>query len=230
MILRTARYFGIRFKCPCCGGHFRKFFSYGVHPRPNAQCPRCESLERHRLLWLYLQQHTNLFTADLKLLHIAPEPVFQNKFQTMSNLDYISADLESPLAQIKMDITEIPYPDNTFHAILCSHVLEHVEDDRKALRELFRVLKPGGWAILQSPIDLKRDKTFEDPEIVSPGTRERFFGQHDHVRLYGRDYKDRLTEAGFTVRIDDFVKTLDTQAVEKYRLEKDEYIYFCQKT
>jgi predicted SAM-dependent methyltransferase len=145
----------------------------------------------------------------------------------MSNLDYVSADINSPLAMVKMDITNIPCEDNSFDTILCSHVLEHVMDDQKAMRELFRVLKPEGWAILQVPIDCERDKTFEDPNIVSPEDREKFFGLSDHVRVYGLDYKDRLEKAGFKVKVDHYVKNLGDDMVEKHRLWRGEDIYFC---
>ncbi len=147
----------------------------------------------------------------------------------MPNLDYVSAGLDSPLAMVKMDITNIAYGDNSFDAILCVHVLEHVMDDQTAMSELFRVLKPGGWAILQSPIDLNRDKTFEDPNIVLPEDRERIFGQNDHVRIYGRDYEDRLAKAGFALKVDSYVKDLGPVLIKKYGLAKDEDIYLCSK-
>jgi SAM-dependent methyltransferase len=198
-LLRPLWYVGNRYNCPCCGWHFRKFLPFGIKRRPNAQCPKCGSLERHRLLWLFVKSRTNLFSDNLKVLHFAPEYCLQRILRLMPNLDYVSADLDSPLATIKMDITNILFKDNSFDVILCSHVLEHIIDDYKAMRELFRVLKPGGWGILQTPIDSKRDKTFEDSRIVSPEERERFFGQSDHVRIYGRDYVDRLKEAGFEV-------------------------------
>jgi SAM-dependent methyltransferase len=127
-----------------------------------------------------------------------------------------------------MDITKIPCKDNAFDVVLCNHVLEHVVDDQKAMRELFRVLVPGGWAIVQSPIDSQRAKTFEDPTILSAHDRERAFGQHNHVRMYGRDYKDRLEKAGFTVNVDSYAIDLDTETVRKYGLP-DEEIYFCTK-
>lgn len=223
-------YMGNRFICPCCNGHFRKFLPAGVKPRPNALCPRCGSLERHRLLWLYLRDRTNLFSNNIiKVLHFAPEHILQDLLSSLPNLDYISADLDSHLAMVKMDITNILYEDNSFDVILCSHVLEHVIDDQKAMKELFRVLKHGGWAILQSPIDIKRNKTFEDPGIVLPEDRERVFGQCDHVRIYGLDYKDRLEKAGFTVKVDGYVRELGVNIIQKYGLMKDEDIYFCTK-
>lgn len=218
---------GYRFTCPICGGHFRKLLPFGVKPRPNARCPRCGSLERHRLLWLYLKAKTNLFADDLKFLDIAPMDCLQRKFRAMPNLDYISVDLESPIAMVKMDITDMQFPSNYFDCIICYHVLEHIFDDRKAMAEIFRVLKPGGWAILQVPI--LRDKTFEDPSVTAPEDRERIFGQRDHVRIYGLDYRDRLEAVGFNVKVDDYVKQLSEDAIKKYGLMEDETIYFCSK-
>lgn len=226
--LRSVFYSGQQFICPCCGGHFRKFLPCGVNPRPNAKCPKCGSLERHRLVWLYLKEKTNLFNENLKMLHIAPEILFAKRFSHTPNIDYISADLSSPLAMVKMDITNIEYEENYFDVILCNHVLEHVIDEQKAMKELLRVLKPNGWAILQVPLDSKRDKTFEDPTIVLPEDRERLFGQDDHVRVYGRDYKNRLEKAGFTVKVDSYVRELGSDMVSRYRLP-DEEIYFCTK-
>jgi predicted SAM-dependent methyltransferase len=226
---RSLFYIGNRFICPCCNGHFRTFLQFGIKSRPNALCPKCGSLERHRLLWLYLKHRTNLFSENLKVLHFAPEYIFQRTFKTMLNLDYISADLDSPIALVKIDITNILYKDNMFDAILCNHVLEHVLDDKKAMRELFRVLKPGGWAIIQVPIWTNRNETFEDQTITSPEQRKRIFGQPDDVRMYGKDYKDRLEKAGFVVKVDDYVKELDAKTIKKYCLMEDEDIYFCIK-
>lgn len=228
-IFRPLWYIGNNVACPVCSRHFRKFAPAGVHPRPNAQCPRCGSRERQRLLWLYLRHRTQFFTDHLKVLDIAPHYLLQKKYKKLKNLDYISADLASPEAMVKMDITDIHLPDNQFDCIICYHVLEHIPDDGKAMSELFRVLKPGGWAILQVPIDPNRDKTFEDPAIVSPKQRQRIFGQYDHVRLYGLDYKDRLETAGFTVKVDNYVGQLPDDLVKKYALMQEEKIYLCSK-
>ena len=225
---RGIRYWGFRFTCPCCNGYFRTFVPFGTKPTQIA-CPRCYSLERHRLLQLYLRGKTNFFKDNLKVLDIAPTQFFQEICKSLSNIDYLSADIFSPLAMIKMDITTIPLPDNRFDCIICYHVLEHVLDDQKAMRELFRVLKPGGWAILQSPVDHNRDKTFEDLTIVSPDERERVFGQNDHVRIYGIDYKGRLEKAGFLVKVDNYVEELGESAIKKFGLTRDEKIYFCTK-
>jgi len=186
-------------------------------------------MKRHRLLWLFLKNRTNLFHDKLKVLHVSPEYFFQKTFKSMSNLDYISADLNSPYAMIRMDVTNILYEGNYFDVILCSHVLEHVIDDKKAMMEFFRVLKPGGWAILQVPVFTDREHTFEDPQIKTPEEREIAFGQKDHVRIYGLDYRKRLEEAGFIVIVDDYVKGLSLEMVREFSLNRDENIYICTK-
>lgn len=227
--LRSLIYLGNQVSCPICKKDFRKFLPFGVNRRPNALCPRCGSLERHRLLWLYLRDRTSLFEKRLKVLHFAPEYCLQKELRSMTNLDYLSSDLDSPFSMMKMDITNISFGDNSFDAVLCIHVLEHVRKDEKAMRELFRVLRPGGWAIIQSPIDPTRERTFEDPAIVSPRDRERYFGMADHVRIYGLDYESRLKKAGFVVLADGFGKDLKDEIVEKYGLGAVEDIYYCIK-
>jgi SAM-dependent methyltransferase len=201
----------------------------GESARPNAQCPRCGAVERHRLIWLFLRDCTNLFSEKLKLLHIAPEPVFQRKFKSMSNLEYISADINSPLADVKMDITDIDYEDGVFDAILCSHVLDYVSDDIKALCELFRILKRGGWAILQSRIDKDREITFEDPSINTPEKKKLAFGQSDLCRIYGRDYIERIKSVGFQVREEAYGSVLGAEQCARYGLIEGEPVYFCLK-
>jgi SAM-dependent methyltransferase len=227
--IRGLFYLGNRFICPVCGGNFRKFLDFGPASQPNEQCPRCLSLKRHRLLWFYLKDKTNFFDDNFKVLHMAPEYCFYQRFSKQKNLDYISADIQSPLAQVKMDITNIVYEDNFFDVILCNHVLEHIPDDGKAMKELWRVLKPGGWAIMQVPIDINRQQTYENPSIESPEERKRLFGQEDHVRWYGLDYKDRLELAGFAVKVDSYVKELGNDVIKKYSLRETENIYFCTK-
>jgi hypothetical protein len=228
--LQSVPYLGNQVTCPCCGGHFRHFLphAYEVIARLNALCPRCHCAERHRLLWLYLHNRTNFFRDNLKVLHFAPEYIFERKIRKCSNLDYITADLLSPDVMVHMDITDIPYTDNTFDVILCSHVLVYVQDDRKAMCELYRVLKPGGWAILLVPIDLELATTIEDPSAIDPLERLRRFGQRDHVRIYGRDYLTRLEQAGFTVRQDPYVQELPPSLIERYSL-LDVPIFFCTK-
>jgi SAM-dependent methyltransferase len=186
--------------CPVCAQSSRKFRPGGTFPRSDAKCPRCGSLERHRLAWLYLTQRTDLFDRRPKrVLHIAPEQCFEGRFRARLRDGYLSADLLDPHVMERMDITRIGYPAETFDVVYCSHVLEHVPDDRQALREFRRVLKPTGWAILLVPITANR--SFEDPTIATASERLRVFGQEDHVRRYGPDYVDRLREAGFAVNV-----------------------------
>lgn len=227
--LRSLLYMGNRVTCPCCRGRFRKFLPYGVIPRPNAQCPRCGSKARHRLVWLYLKERTRLFRDHLRVLHFAPEYVFRKQLASCPGLSYVTIDLDSLMAMVRADITHIPFADDSFDVVLCNHVLEHVLDDRRAMRELYRVLKPGGWAILQVPIDMQRAETFEDERIVSPEDRERWFLQKDHVRIYGQDYTDRLAAAGFNVRVEFYAKDLPREVCARYGLRRKRPIYWCTK-
>lgn len=217
--------------CPINGKSYRKFLPYGrINPRENALCPDSLSLERHRLLWLYLKDKTDFFNKKLQFLHIAPEQCFMNAFEKQHGDGYITADIESPLAKVKMDVHHIPFEANTYDIAMCNHVMEHVDDDIKAMSEIYRVLKPGGWAILQVPFfpPLAED-TFEDKSITDPLEREKAYGQDDHVRLYGKDYADRIRKAGFKVTEDDFVKTLSKEDVKRFALPADETIFFCKK-
>jgi SAM-dependent methyltransferase len=223
-------YIGNKVECPVCSSHYHQFLPYGRVGRDNALCPNCLALERHRLMWLYLKEKTDFFKAPHKLLHVAPEYCFINRFEAMKNLDYITADIESPLAKVKMDIHQIPFEANTFDVTFCNHVMEHVTDDIKAMSELYRVLKPGGWAIIQSPLDPRRETTLEDPTITSPADRLKHYWQEDHLRLYGLDYKQRLEKAGFTVTEDRFAAELPVEISKKYALPVGEVIYFCKKT
>jgi SAM-dependent methyltransferase len=225
-------YRGKGVECPVCGSQFRAFIPYGrgTSARNNALCPNCQALERHRLIWLYLREKTDFFQTSKKVLHIAPESCFIHRFEKMKNLDYITADIESPLAKVKMDIHQIPFQDDTFEVAFCNHVMEHVENDIQAMSEIHRVLKPGGWAIIQVPFFSDTlATTFEDKNITSPAEKFKAYGQEDHVRMYGKDYGRRLEKAGFQVVEDDFVKQLDPKIVEKYALPAQEIIYLSKK-
>ncbi|MEQ8473678.1 MAG: class I SAM-dependent methyltransferase [Marinoscillum sp.] len=219
-------YTGNNVECPVCESTFRKFLPYGRKSRENALCPNCLALERHRLIWLYLREKTDFFTTNRKMLHIAPELCFMDRFEALENLDYITGDIESPLAKVKMDIHDIPFDENSFDVIFCNHVLEHVDDDIRAMQEMRRVLKPGGWAILQVPFfyPLKKE-TYEDKSITSPGEREKAFGQDDHVRMYGEDYGKRLASSGFHVIEEKLVMELSPDQLERYALPKEEIIF-----
>ncbi|MGM5469622.1 class I SAM-dependent methyltransferase [Flavobacteriaceae bacterium LMO-SS05] len=210
---------------PIDGKSFKTFLPYGYgKQRNNVLSPSTLSLERHRLLWLYLKNETDFFTASKKVLHFAPEQAFYSRFKKLKNLDYTTTDLNSPLADVKADICKLPFKDNTFDVVLCNHVLEHIPDDTKAMQEMFRVLKVGGMGIFQIPQDLNREKTFEDDSITDKKERSKIFGQYDHVRIYGRDYFDKLRSIGFKVEEVDYTATCSKSEIDKYRLAKGEII------
>ena len=193
---------GVRF-CPVCQSTLVSFGAAGGGRRPDARCRVCASLERHRFVWLYFERCTHLLNPDppQQMLHIAPEPQISRKLRKVKQLDYLSGDLHGHKAMVAVDITNMQFPDESFDYIYCSHVLEHVEEDRRALREFYRVLRPGGLAILMVPIFPKKyPLTFEDFSIRDPQDRERVFGQHNHVRICGLDYSERMEEAGFKVQ------------------------------
>tara|TARA_B100000768_G_scaffold111999_1_gene103757 strand:+ start:123 stop:875 length:753 start_codon:yes stop_codon:yes gene_type:complete len=213
---------GIRFTDPIDGSSYRKFLPYGYQNlRQNALCPGTLSLERHRLLWLYLDRKTNFLTDAIRVLHVAPEQVFYRKFKSFSHWDYTTTDLHSPLADVKADICALPFEDNTYDFILCNHVLEHIPNDLKAMEELYRVLKPGGTAILQVPLEEDRENTFEDDSITDQKERTRIFGQYDHVRIYGQDYYKRLQEVGFEAIPMDFIKEVTEDDIQHFALPSE---------
>ncbi len=229
-IIRTIEYYiiysGKRLYCPVCEKHSRKFKRYGIIPRDNARCFICGSLERHRLVWLYFTKKTNLFDEKpKKVLHIAPEYCFEKKLRKRIGVGYLTADIKGTKVMVKMDITNINYPDESFDVIYCSHVLEHIEDDINAIRELHRILKRNGWAVLMVPI--KGDKTFEDPSINYPDERLKVFGQKDHVRIYGKDFAERLKRGGFKVKEIAPSDFLTTDEISKMAIRGK--IYYCTK-
>jgi SAM-dependent methyltransferase len=225
-------YAGGRLFCPCCEGTFRRFRVYVTESgRRENLCPRCGSLGRHRVDWLFLRQRGLLRPPNgrLRLLHVAPEPAFQRRLAADPNIDYVSGDLDSAFAMERLDVTEIGHGDGSFDAVICNHVLEHVPDDARALHELHRILARGGWAMLQVPLDASAERTREDPSITDPEERRRQFWQHDHVRLYGRDYAERLEAAGFDVTVEAFTEALPADEIERQRLDRDERIYLARK-
>ena len=221
---------GNTYQDPIDGKSFRSFLPYGYEsPRDNVLSPSTLSLERHRLLWLYLKNKTDFFVAPQKVLHFAPEQAFYKRFRKLKNLDYTTTDLNSPLADVKADICNLPFEDDSFDVILCNHVLEHIQEDTKAMKELYRILRPGGWGIFQIPQDLNREDTFEDDLITDKKERAKIFGQYDHVRIYGRDYFEKLRSIGFEVEEVDYTAELSQEDIEKYRLAKGELIPVVRK-
>ena len=221
---------GKKYEDPIDGKTFRKFLPYGYgSPRANVLSPSTLSLERHRLLWLYLTRETDFFSKPLKVLHVAPEQAFYKRFKNQKNLTYITTDLYSPLADVKADLCALPFEDDSFDVIFCNHVLEHIPDDAQAMRELYRVMKKGGWGIFQVPQDINRAHTFEDDTITDPAERTRIFGQYDHVRVYGLDYFDRLRQVGFEVEEITYSTNFTAEEIERYRIVPQEILPLCKK-
>ncbi len=226
LVLISWLYRGNAVQCPVCGGTYRRFLSYGRQRLRLSEA----ALERHRLIWLYLKERTDFFTKPHQVLHIAPELCFIRPFERQHGKLYITADLESPWAKIKMDVQHMPFADNQFNVVLCNHVLEHVENDIQALQEIKRVLRPGGYAILQVPFyHPVPEKTLEDQSIVRPADREKLYGQADHVRRYGKDYLNRIGQAGLKAREVAFAEELGPDVCRRHGLVLTEKIYLAQK-
>ncbi len=243
-IYRRVYYFGFRYKCPLCNSHLRTFRPFGLSlpvfkqkqvagggHREKAVCPVCSCLDRERLLYLYLLLKTDIFKKPQKLLHVAPEKRLSDLIRNQPTIDYMTADLCSKNVMVKMDITDIPFPDCSFDAVLCCHVLEHIPDDRKALKELYRILIPGGWGILQVPLSMLLESTYENSSVKTGKGREKNFGQANHVRIYAKDYKDKLEQVGFRVNV--FKWTDDDRYFggqrNRFGLNEKEYVYFVTK-
>ncbi|MHA6697873.1 class I SAM-dependent methyltransferase [Chryseobacterium sp. A301] len=209
---------------------YRKFLPYGYGtPRPGALAPGTLSLERHRQMWLYLEKETSFFSDSLKVLHMAPEQAFFKRFKRMKNLHYVSADLYSPIVDVKADLLQLPFENEEFDVVFCNHVLEHIVEDRKAMSELYRVLKPGGWGILQVPLKRSEKQTYEDFSITDPKERQIHFGQYDHVRWYGMDYFTRLESVGFEVEVLEYSKNFSKQEQKRYGLSENEILPIVRK-
>jgi len=245
--LRKVFYFGLKFKCSVCGARVRCFRSAGFDfpvlkeldvvggkCRAEDTCPVCLSNSRTRLVHHYLWNELDIASSRLRMLHIAPEYGLYLTIRSLGNIDYLPADLSpkryAHIAPIKhMNVTEIGCPDDSFDAIICNHVLEHVGNDRLAMTELFRVLGPGGWAILQVPISRLLEQTLEDPSISDPSERERRFGQKSHVRIYGSDYVERLTNVGFAVEVFDPGAHWEQETIEALKIDPKEKVFVAHK-
>lgn len=239
---RLSPFLGNEFECPFCGERFKELLPHGEDQavlqeknivgggrRLNALCPCCYSTDRERLLYLFLKHETNVFRDKIKLLHVAPEESLLLVFMKQANVDYLTVDLDDPLAMEVADLTNLQYNNNSFDFIICNHVLEHIPDDRKAMSELYRVLNVGGTAILQVPISLTLDKTYEDPAITTPQEREKAFGQYDHVRIYAKDYKTRLEAAGFCVNEYSLAEKFGEDVCRRYAINHNEHLFICTK-
>ncbi|MCY4562743.1 MAG: methyltransferase domain-containing protein [Flavobacteriaceae bacterium] len=224
-------YRGSNYIDPIDSSSYRTFlvYGYGKNFRKNALCPGTLSLERHRLLWLYLRDGTNLLKRKLKVLHFAPAQPLLRQFKRLNNWDYITTDLESPLVDIKANIYDLPFKDESFDLVICNHVLEHIQDDYRAIKELFRILKFKGELIAMVPLSLARTKTYENSEIKSKKLRKIHFGQYDHVRIYGLDYKNRLERVGFEVELIPYGKNLSKKEQEIFRINRNELIPVAKK-
>ena len=220
------RYSGNKNYCTVCGFNSRMFLPFGDTKRESAMCQNCRSLERHRALITFLRIKTNFFKSQKKVLHFAPEDCFINLFKKQHKNKYLTADLYAP-AMLKMDITNIEFPDNSFNIIICNHVLEHIPNDIKAMNEIWRVLKNNGWAVLNVPTSGK-ENTWEDEKIISKSDRLKFFGHEEHVRYYGKDYKDRLSSIGFDVEVVFPGDFLNSDEIKKQSIIENDPIYFCR--
>lgn len=227
---RALLFFGKKYTCPCCGWELRAFMMGGgsFKTRPFGYCPRCNSKARHRRQWLFLKEKTNLFKANLRLLHVSPQYSLSRNLVEMPNIQYVSIDIQDRANLThRMDLTNLAFESESFDAAICIHVLEHIEEDLKAINELYRVLKPGGWAVISVPLRLDQ-KTYEDPTVTSPEDREREFGESGHFRYYGYDLKDRLESRGFSVELD-LAANINPEVKEKYGLLDDENVFYCIK-
>lgn len=222
-------WFGLRYQCSICGWRLRDFRPVACDPDSKDMCVVCGALARHRFIWLYLKNKTNLYSTPLNVLHFAAEHCFSKRLSRLANINYTTADVAEGYMEV-LNLMDIQKPDATYDVVLCIHVLEHVEDDARAMSEIFRIMKPGGWAILNPHMDLSLEKTLEDPTVTSPEERRRLFNQEDHYRVYGRDLKVRLAKAGFEVHIVPYMDELPIELQKKYSLLTPGVIVLCKKT
>lgn len=223
-------YRGDNFTDPIDNRSYKKLLPYGyVNIRENALAPGSLSLERHRAMYLYLKEKTNIFKDPVRLLHVAPERCFIDMFEKAPNIDYVTADLLSPWAKVHFDVHAIPFPDNSFDVVIANHLLEHVQDDHRVLQEFHRVMKVGGWGIFQVPMDESWEHTQEDPFLTDPVERERRFGQKDHLRMYGHDYEERLRRAGFEVHMVRLGEALPHIDFKRFAVSPGDLIPLCYK-
>jgi hypothetical protein len=230
LFFRAIAFIGFKYICPCCGWRLRAFAMGGasLKSRPCGYCPRCRSKARHRRIWLFLTQQTNLLSQPMQMLEVSPAYSFARRWVRMPHLSFVGADLiVAPHVGLQMDLAAAPFASNSFDAILCVHVLEEIVDDGRAMQELFRVLKPGGWALVSMPTRMDRE-TYEDPTIEAPKERRRAFGEEAHVRIYGHDVIQRLEACGFRVQVD-LATDIDPATRQRFGLRDDENIFYCTR-
>jgi SAM-dependent methyltransferase len=230
LFFRALPFVGARYRCPCCRWRLRGFSAGGrsLRTRVAGYCPRCGSKARHRRIWHFVSENTSLLSAPMSLLEVSPHYSFSRRWVRMNHLRFIGTDLaERPHIAIRMDLTAAPLRSGTFDAILCIHVLEEIPDDRAAMDELFRLVKPGGWVLVSVPTRLDRE-TYEDPSITSRKERRRVFGEEAHVRIYGRDLVERLRRSGFDVHVD-LASDVPEDIVVKLGLRRDENLFLCRR-
>ena len=230
LVLRALLFLGSKYTCPCCGWKMRAFATSGTSFRQRAlsYCPRCNAKARHRRIWLFMEEQTNLFSERLRLLEIAPKFSLARRFTKIPTIDYVAGDLHKhPNRNIRLDVRSLPFLTESCDALLCVHVLEEVAEDRQAMDEMYRVLKPGGWALVSVPTNMDA-KTYEDPSIVLPDERERAFGEPDHVRVYGYDLADRLRCSGFEVSLN-MASDVPNKKQRQYGLRNNENLFYCRK-
>ena len=222
-------------ECPLCGttaSRFRRVRSgfKGEEIRPEAECPGCRCRERHRLIWLYVNNETDLMSDGGRVLHVAPSTQLAQQFRSHSGIEYTSIDREDRNIDAFADVTNLPFLDDAFDVVICSHVLEHVVEDVVAMREIQRVTDPNGEALVLAPVDYDRETTYEDPSVTTPEMRREEFGQHDHVRVYGCDISDRLARVGFSVRVRQYASEFSPATIAEKGLLSNDYIYSCRPT
>jgi SAM-dependent methyltransferase len=228
---RALRYQGNAVKCNCCENEFSMFLAYGNEKRENAACPKCNALERNRVLWMYLEKELTIRHKNWRVLHFAPERTLEKKLKSLSNLTYFGVDINPQLADYQVDIIDIPYKENTFDLIICSHVLGHVPDEAKAIQELKRVLAPSGLAIILTVININNKDTYENPNVKTPLERLAHYGEDDLLRLHGMDFGQRLANQGFQVERLDYRLTFSEADQQRFGLGRGEreVLYLCKK-
>lgn len=226
---KTPFYYGNKFECNCCNTKLNKLLPKAG--RSNAECPKCGSLERTRVLHHYLANETKIFNSKIKVLHFAPESSLFSKI-SKTKVEYIDGDIHPAYARHVVDITDIKYPDNYFDLIICSHVIAHVPDELKALQELKRVLATSGEAIIMTYVNPDSFETIDHNWINTPALRKEHYGEPDCLRLHGGDFKIRLEKIGFKVEQIDYRSQLGNELIKKNCLGQGprEWVFKCTKT